>query len=331
MIGLHTFRIREKVAHFKPVFCAWFSLVVLMLYSLTIGAVSLPWSMLFHDPDLFQLLMVSRFPRTIAVVIVGSVLGMIGCLSQVVMNNRFAEPTTLGTPQGIVLGLLIGSIWFPQLGLLPQMLLGCATGLVSLMVLKGLLVKLPNIDPLQLPLIGLVYSAILGAAATFIAFEFDRLQTIMVWLNGDFANVIQGRYELLWLAALLGGVSFIGAPYISLLGMGEHATVNLGVPYGRLVFFTMLLIALVTSFVVVTVGMISFLGLMIPNIIRQYLGDNLRSSLPWCAWLGGFSLLLCDVIGRLLISPLELPASVIFGTFAAGMFLVILWRGGDNE
>jgi iron complex transport system permease protein len=302
-------------------------LLVLTLFSLLVGAYSISVMDIWRQPDMANVMISSRIPRTLAVLIVGSILGIVGCLSQSVMNNVFAEPTTLGTPQGIALGLLLCSIMFPEIGLVGKMLFGTSMGLLSLLVFFALLQKLTLSDPLQLPLIGLVYSAILGAGVTFLAFEFDRMQMLAVWLNGDFATIIQGRYELLWGALIIGIMAYWMANQFSMLGMGEDLARALGVPYRALVFIALTMIALATSLVVATVGMISFLGLVIPNIVRQYCGDNLKKSLPWCAWMGASSLLLCDVIGRLLTHPLEVPANLIFAVFAGTVFLVMLWRG----
>ena len=306
------------------------SLVLISLLSLMIGAYPLSLTDIFQQPHMAQVMMSSRIPRTLAVLIVGSILGTVGCLSQAVMNNVFAEPTTLGTPQGIALGLLSASLLFPELGLVGQMMFGVLTGLLSLLLFFVLLQKITIADPLHLPLIGLVYSAILGAVVTFFAFEYDRMQMLAVWLNGDFATVIEGRYELLWGALIIGVIVYWFASQFSMLGMGESLAKSLGVPYNFLVFIALGLIATATSLVVATVGMISFLGLVLPNIVRQYCGDNLRQSLPWCAWLGAFSLLCCDLVGRLLAHPLEIPANLIFAILAGLVFLVILWRGGQH-
>ncbi len=306
---------------------ALLSLLMLALVSLLVGAYAISLEDIFRQPDMANVMMSSRIPRTLAVLIVGSILGIVGCLSQSVMNNVFAEPTTLGTPQGIALGLLLTSVFLPEVGLVGTMLLGAGMGLLSLLVFFALLQKLTLSDPLQLPLIGLVYSAILGAGVTFLAFEFDRMQMLAVWLNGDFATIIQGRYELLWGAFIIGLIVYWMANQFSMLGMGEALAKTLGVPYRALVVVALMMIALATSLVVATVGMISFLGLVIPNIVRQYCGDNLKHSLPWCAWMGASSLLLCDVIGRLLTHPLEVPANLVFAVFAGTVFLVMLWRG----
>ncbi|WP_191600868.1 iron chelate uptake ABC transporter family permease subunit [Marinomonas algicola] len=311
-------------------FLALSSLLALTLYSLLVGAYSLSIMDIWRQPDMTNVMISSRIARTLSVLIVGGILGIIGCLSQSVMNNHFAEPTTLGTPQGIAIGLLLSHVIFPEMGLVGHMLLGASMGFLSLLLFFALLQKLTLSDPLQLPLIGLVYSAILGAGVTFLAFEFDRMQMLAVWLNGDFATIIQGRYELLWGALIIGIMAYWMANQFSMLGMGEDLARTLGVPYRALVFMALSMIALATSLVVATVGMISFLGLVIPNIVRPYCGDNLQHSLPWCAWMGASSLLICDVIGRLLTHPLEVPANLIFAVFAGTIFLVMLCRGNQR-
>ncbi|MDB4836953.1 iron chelate uptake ABC transporter family permease subunit [Marinomonas sp.] len=302
-------------------------LCLLILTSLFIGTYHVTLTNLLTNENAAMVLLKSRIPRTLAIVIAGGVLGLIGGLSQVVLCNRFAEPTTIGTAQGVAIGLLVTHIFWPELPLLFTMLIASGFGLLSLMVFFSLIRQLKLNDPMLLPLIGLIYSAILGAFATFIAFEFDLIQFLMVWLNGDFSTVIEGRYELIWGAAIIAVVVYWLANQLNLLNLGELLGRSLGVPFKTLVFLSMVMIALSTSMIVATVGMISFLGLVVPNIVRHYLGDNLKQSLPWSALIGASLLLTCDIVGRYLAKPFEIPASLVFGVLGGGFFVWTLYRG----
>jgi iron complex transport system permease protein len=306
-------------------------LFMLMLISLFIGTYHVTLSSLFTNEQVSMVLLQSRIPRTLAIVIAGGVLGLIGGLSQVVLSNRFAEPTTIGTAQGVAIGLLVAHIFWPELPLFLIMLIASGFGLLSLLGFFAIIRQLKLNDPMLLPLIGLIYSAILGAFATFIAFQFDLMQFLMVWLNGDFSTVIEGRYELIWGAAFVAVVVYWLANQLNLLNLGEQLGHSLGVPFKTLVFVAMVMIALSTSMVVATVGMISFLGLVVPNIVRHYLGDNLKQSLPWSAVIGASLLLACDIVGRYLANPFEIPASLVFGVLGGCIFVWTLYRGGAND
>ncbi|MFT2099503.1 iron chelate uptake ABC transporter family permease subunit [Marinomonas sp. 2405UD66-6] len=305
-------------------------LMTLMLASLFIGTYDLTLASVFENEQASIVMLLSRVPRTLAVVIAGGVLGLIGGLSQVVLNNRFAEPTTIGTAQGVAIGLLGTHILWPESPLYVHTLVASGFGLLSLFGFFSIIRQLKLNDPMLLPLIGLIYSAILGAIATFIAFEFDLMQFLMVWLNGDFSTVISGRYELIWGAAAIAVLVYWLANQLNLLNLGEQTGRALGVPFRTLVFIAMIMIALSTSMVVATVGMISFLGLVVPNIVRYYLGDNLKQSLPWSALIGAFLLLGCDMLGRYLSNPFELPASLVFGVLGGCFFIWVLYKGEPN-
>lgn len=305
-------------------------LLMLMLTSLFIGTYSVTLSSLFTNEKATMVLFQSRIPRTLSIVISGGVLGAIGGLSQVVLSNRFAEPTTIGTAQGVAIGLLITHIFWPELPLFFTMLIASVFGLLSLLGFFSIMRQLRSNDPMLLPLIGLIYSVILGAFATFIAFEFDLMQFLIVWLNGDFSTVIEGRYELIWGAAFIAVVVYWLANQLNLLNLGEQLGRSLGFPFKKLVFVAMVMIALSTSMIVATVGMISFLGLVVPNIVRYYLGDNLRQSLPWSAVIGASLLLVCDIVGRYLANPFEIPASLVFGVLGGCIFVRTLYKGDGN-
>ena len=307
--------------------CSVFLLLVLMVTSLFIGTYNLSIFSVLDNEQASRVLLLSRLPRTLAIVIAGGVLGLIGGLSQVVLNNRFAEPTTIGTVQGVSIGLLVAHAFWPSMPLFFTMLIASGCGLLSLLGFFSIIRQLKLNDPMLLPLIGLIYSAILGAVATFFAFEFDLMQFLMVWLNGDFSTVIDGRYELIWGAALVAVIVYWLANQLNLISLGETLGRSLGVPFKALVFISMVMIALSTSMIVATVGMISFLGLVVPNIVRYYLGDNLKRSLPWSALIGACLLLACDIVGRYLANPFEIPASLVFGVLGGSIFVWSLYKG----
>lgn len=317
--------------HKLNIVAAWLLLCLLLYSSLLIGVVDISDNTILNKKETFQLLMVSRLPRTLAIVLVAISLSASGLVMQLVMRNQFVEPSTIGTPQGVAVGLLICTIFAPQWPMMAKMTVGSIFGFISLLLFLKLSYRLPVNNNLSLPIIGLVYGGIISAGVTFIAYEADLLQLLSVWLSGEFSAVLQGRYELLFIGALVALSMYIFANQLSIAGMGEDISKTLGLPYQAVVAMALVLVSIATSVVVSTVGMISFLGLISANIVRRFKGDNLKKNLPWTIWLGVVLLLLCDITARLARFPFELPVSLVFGILGAVVFLCLLWPHRLND
>lgn len=266
----------------------------------------------------------SRIPRTLAVMLAGTALAVAGLIMQMVVHNRFVEPTTAGTAQGAALGLVAVLLLAPHFSVMAKMLVAAASAFLSMVGFLLIARRVPATDPLLLPLVGIVYGGILGAVATFFAYQADILQILDNWLSGDFSAVLRGRYELLWLTGAAVALAYYLADRLTIIGMGKQMARALGLPYRRLALLAMLTVSMMTALVVISVGMIPFLGLVMPNLVRQFVGDNLRRTLPWTAWLGAVMTLACDILARLIRYPYEVPVSTLFGVLGAGLFLYLL-------
>lgn len=267
----------------------------------------------------------SRGPRTIAVIITGGALAVCGSILQMVVRNRFVEPMTAGTGQGAALGILLVTLYAPAAPILVKMLMASATALITSAGFLAIVQRLPPTQPLLVPLVGLIYGGIIGAGVTFVAFQADLLQYISVWMTGEFSGILQGRYELLWIAALVAGLSYFAADQFAIIGMGRTASINLGLNYTQIVFLGLLSISIVTALTVVTVGMIPFVGLVVPNIVSRLAGDNLRMTLPLTAMSGAVLVLASDMAGRVIHYPYEIPVGAVFGVLGALVFLWLLY------
>ena len=299
-------------------------LVVLSVASLFVGVIDLSWAALWSDPAALELLVVSRAPRTIAVVISGGALAVSGAIMQMLVRNRFVEPMTAGTGQGAALGILLVTLFAPGASIFVKMVLASLTALSAGAGFLAIVQRLPPTQPLLVALVGLIYGGILGAAVTFIAYQADLLQYVEIWMNGEFSGVLQGRYELLWLVALVAALTYLAADQFAIIGMGRTASINLGLNYGQTMVLGLLAISIVTALTVVTVGLIPFVGLVVPNIVARLAGDNLRRSLPLTAMTGAGLVLLCDILGRLIRYPYEIPVGTVFGVVGALLFLWLL-------
>jgi iron complex transport system permease protein len=180
---------------------------------------------------------------------------------------------------------------------------------------------------LLVPLVGIVLAGVLGAVVTFIGWQTDLLQMVGIWLmTGEFSGVLAGRYELLWIAAAAAAAAWVAADRFAILGLGREAATGLGLNPEAVMRLGLLVVSTVTALVIVTVGMIPFVGLVVPNIVARRMGDNLRVTLPVTAAGGAVLVLACDIAGRVLRAPYEIPAGTVLGVVGSLIFLWLLYR-----
>lgn len=296
-------------------------LAALVVMSLITGIIDLR-----GDDNALSLLMVSRIPRTAAALIAGAALAIAGAIMQMLVRNRFVEPMTAGTGQGAALGILGAILFFPGAPVQVQMGIAAATALVTSLGFLAMVQRLPTTQPLLVPLVGLIYGGLLAAVVTFVAYQADLLQFIDIWMNGEFSGVLQGRYELLWIAAVVAVAAYFIADQFAIVGMGRTISVNLGLKYRQVMALGLCAIAVISALTVVTVGAIPFIGLVVPNIVSRLYGDNLRQTLPLTALWGAGAVLLCDILGRVLRYPFEIPVGTVFGVIGTAVFLVLLYK-----
>ncbi|MDH5856795.1 ABC transporter permease [Lampropedia aestuarii] len=301
----------------------------LALWSTLVGASSISLRDVLNpaaNDVIAQVLFISRIPRTLALLLAGASIAVAGMIMQMVARNRFVEPATVGTVSAASLGMLVVALVAPGMALLGKMLIAACFALAATGVFLLILQRIPMRSALVVPLVGLVFAGVIEAVTSFLAYRFDMLQAIRAWTVGDFSAVLQGRYELLWVSLALTVAAFFAADRFTVIGMGESVATSLGVHYGRWMFVGLLIVAMVTSSIVVTVGVIPFLGLIVPNVVSLFMGDQMRRSVVWVAIAGAALMLLCDIIGRLVIHPFEIPIGTIMGVLGSVLFLALLWR-----
>ncbi|WP_201511116.1 ABC transporter permease [Psychrobacter alimentarius] len=310
---------------------------LLVLLSLSIGVADFSWSGIFHslldqsaNSD-SSLLLVSRIPRTVAIILTGVAMAVSGMIIQVVLKNRFVEPSMVGATQSAALGLLIVSLLFPASALIIKMGVATFSAVIGMMVFMALIHRIPPTDFLMIPLIGIVFGGIIEAVTTFIAYQTETLQMLSVWQFGDFSGVLAGRYELLWLTGGLCVLAYIIADKLTIVGLGDNIALNLGISKRQVTWLGVGMVAMMSAVVVVTVGMIPFIGLVVPNIVSRLMGDKLRRSLPAVALLGASAVLLCDIIGRSIRYPFEVPVATVFGVVGTVLFLWLLLRAPAEQ
>jgi iron complex transport system permease protein len=300
--------------------CVAAGLLALVAASLMIGAADLNAG----SVDAQLLVWVSRIPRTAAALLAGAGLALAGSVVQLAVQNRLVEPGLTGTPEAAIAGLLAITLIAPGAPLMAKMLAASLAALAGTAGFLALARHVPRQDPMLLPLVGLIYAGILGAGVTWVAWSTDLMQYLGVWQAGEFSGVLRGRYELLWLIAALAGFLYLVADRITLLGLGEDRARSLGLDARQTMLMGLSVVAATVAAVVVTVGALPFVGLVVPNIISRWRGDNLRRNLPLIAVSGGAVVLAADIIGRVIRWPYEIPAGTVFAVVGAVLFLWLL-------
>lgn len=309
-----------------------FMLVVFSCASIFIGVKDLtPLDLLSLSEDQAQILFVSRIPRLISIIIAGASMSICGLIMQQLTRNKFVSPTTAGTMDSARLGILVSLLIFTTASPLQKMVVAFIFALLGTFLFMKILERIKFKDTIFIPLVGLMFGNIIGSISTFLAYKYDLIQNMSSWLLGDFSMMIKGRYELLYLSIPLVVIAYMFANKFTIAGMGEDFSKNLGLNYRRVVNIGLVIVALVTASVVLTVGMIPFLGLIIPNIVSLYRGDHLKNSLSHTVLLGAVFVLFCDILGRVIIYPYEIPISLTVGVIGSGVFIYLLLRRRAHE
>lgn len=273
-----------------------------------------------------QILLSSRIPRTLAVILAGASMAIAGLVMQMIVRNRFVEPSTIGTVESASLGFLTVTLLAPDWPITAKMLVAAIFALAGTALFLRILRLVPLRDPLLVPLIGLMLAGVIGAVTTFFAYRFNMLASLLAWSMGDFSGILRGRYELLWIGFVGMVLAWVAADRFTVAGLGQNLTTSLGLNYNAVVSLGLIIVAVVTACVVVTVGMVPFLGLIVPNVVSLLIGDNMRRSVPWVAIGGACFVLACDIFGRLVRAPYEIPISIVVGVIGSGVFIYLLLR-----
>ncbi len=273
-----------------------------------------------------QVLLVSRIPRLISIIIAGMSMSIVGLIMQQLSRNRFVSPTTAGTLDSARLGILVSMMIFTAASPLQKMLVAFVFALLGTLLFMKILEKVKFKDAVFIPLIGLMLGNIISSISTFFAYQNDLIQNMSSWLQGDFSMIMTGNYELMFVTVPLLFIAYLYANKFTIAGMGEDFSKSLGLNYRQVVNVGLIISALVTASVVLAVGIIPFLGLIIPNIVVIYQGDHLKNTLVHTALLGAVFVLFCDIVGRVIIYPYEIPISLTVGVIGSGIFIYLLMR-----
>lgn len=293
-----------------------------------VGASEMSWSALLSaSDDAWLTLTASRLPRLAALVLTGVGLSICGVILQQIVRNRFVEPATCGGLDAAKLGILVALTVLPGAGATGRMLFALVFCLLASLAYVAIIRRIRFTNLVLVPVIGLMYGSLLSAIAEFYAYRHNILQSMQGWLLGDFSRVIEGNYEIIYLILPIVVLTYLYAQRFTVLGMGEGMATSLGLNYAATAILGLVLVAVTVSATVITVGAIPFVGLVVPNLVALRYGEHLKRTLPIVAMCGAALLLACDILGRLLIHPYEVPIGLTAGSVGGVLFLLlILWK-----
>lgn len=310
---------------------AFLLLVVLACASLLVGVANVSLSqILAGDSHSLNILLVSRLPRLLAIVLAGAGLSVAGLIMQQIVQNRFAAPSTTGTVDWAMFGYIVALILFADMSSWVHLITIFTFSVIGTVIFVRFLQRLKFKNTVLVPLIGIMYGNVVSSMTTFIAYKYDLVQTLGSWTVANFASVLRGNYEFLYLALPVSVLAYAYANRFSAASVGESFAKNIGLNYQRIVLVGVILVAVLSSSVVMIVGMIPFLGLIVPNLVSLFIGDNMRRNLPWTAYAGVILVLTCDILGRLIIFPYEIPISMIISILGGSIFIYLVLRDKSN-
>ncbi|WP_085829523.1 FecCD family ABC transporter permease [Clostridium massiliodielmoense] len=305
---------------------------VLIIVTIGIGSVSISVkeiidTFLGHGNEINEsIIMDMRLPRIIIAVFVGAGLSISGALLQSIMNNPLADPGITGVSSGASLLAITVMLYFPNLhGVLPLMaFLGAILACMMVFILswdKGL-------NPMRVILSGVAVNAVfVGATSLLSILNSDKIQGILLWINGSIAY--KGWTEVKYLVpySIIGIIlSLLCAKGANLLALGDDVATNLGVNVTKTRFLVALVAVFLAGVSTSVVGIIGFIGLIVPHICRLILGYDYKYLIPMSAIMGGILLLLADTLARFVARPVELPVGILMAMLGGPFFLFLLRR-----
>ncbi len=302
------------------------SLLILSILSLFIGVIDLDTlSLLSGDVRQLRILIISRLPRLLALLCTGIGMSVAGLIMQQLCMNKFVSPTTGATISSAQFGILLALLFMPDSTLWGRALFAFAAAVAGTWGFVWFIQRIQFKDVVMVPLVGIMFSNIIGGITNFLAYKFEMTQALSTWLTGHFSLVLKGRYELVYLAVPLVILAFLYANHFNIAGMGRDFSKNLGVNYNVILFMGLTIAAMITASVVVVVGAVSYIGLIVPNVVSLFKGDNIRGTLADTALFGALFVLVCDMAGRIVIAPYELPIELIIGIIGSILFIMLLF------
>ena len=270
-----------------------------------------------------------RIPRVAVAAIVGVNLALSGALLQAVMRNPLADPGLTGVSSGASVTVLAIMLVFPNFtSFVP--IAAMIGGTIAVAIVYALAWKKNTISPVRILLAGVAVNAIFGGITGLISILYsDRLPAALQWRNGSLGGKGMGDVAVLLPYSMIGWVlALFCIRSANLLSLGEKVASNLGENTNRIRILLSLVAVYLAAVSVSIVGLLGFVGLVVPHMARLIVGTNYRFVIPMSMVLGAVVLVIADTIGRTLFAPLDLPAGIIMA-MVGGPYFLYLMRKGD--
>lgn len=300
-------------------------LLILSVWSLFVGVIDINVASLMNGSlEQWEIFLVSRLPRLLAILCTGVGMSVAGLIMQQLCMNKFVSPTTGATISSAQFGILLALLFMPDSTLWGRAIFAFAAAVAGTWLFVWFIQKIQFKDVVMVPLVGIMFGNVIGGITNYLAYRYEMTQALSSWLVGHFSLVLRGRYEIVYLVVPLVILAFVFANHFNIVGMGKDFSKNLGVPYNVVLFMGLTIAAMITASVVVVVGSISYIGLIVPNVVAMFKGDKIRGTLVDTALFGAIFVLVCDMIGRVVIAPYELPIELIVGILGSILFVGLL-------
>ncbi|MGL5414835.1 MAG: ABC transporter permease [Clostridium sp.] len=301
--------------------------IILSIISIFIGVQDIKINHIFRlTNEQIVVLGVSRIPRLISILASGMGMSICGLIMQQISRNKFVSPTTGATIDAAQLGLVFSLMFLPNIGMGGQVIIAFIFSLIGTFIFMKILKRLKFKNAVLVPLVGIMFGNIIGSITNFIAYKYDLMQDITSFMQGNFSMILKGNYEMLYIVIPFIFIAYIYANKFSIAGMGEDFATNLGLNYSSVVNLGLGIVAIVTASIVITVGSIPFIGLIVPNIVSMYKGDNTKKNIWYTGLFGAIFVLICDIFSRVIIYPYEIPIGLTVGVIGSVIFLYMIFR-----
>lgn len=300
-------------------------LIALSIISLFVGVIDVSINDILNgNSQALMIFITSRLPRLLAILCTGMGMSVAGLIMQQLCMNKFVSPTTGATISSAQFGILLALLFMPNSTLWQRAGFAFVFAVLGTWIFVWFIQKIHYKDVVMVPLVGIMFGNVIGGITNFLAYKYEMTQALSTWLVGHFSMVLKGRYEIVYMVVPLIIIAFIFANHFNIVGMGKDFSKNLGVSYNAILFMGLTIAAMITASIVVVVGSISYIGLIVPNIVAMFKGDKIRGTLIDTALFGAIFVLVCDMIGRIVIMPYELPIELIVGILGSIIFIVML-------
>ena len=308
-------------------------LLLAVLIGISCGIADLSWQELKDglflgvQSENYRIVYLIRMPRVFCGILAGTNLALAGCILQGILRNPLADPGIIGVTAGAGLFAMVIMIILPEI-----------TNLVPIAAFIGAMVAVAivfaiswqrGVQPLRMILAGVAVAAFFGGAQTaLMVFYSDRIQSTINWMAGGFQGASWSHVSMILPYTLLGlAAVFFISRWLNALQLGEDTARSIGLPVEKIRFVLLILAALLAASAVSVAGMLGFVGLVIPHMVRLVTGSDFDYLLPCSAIWGAAFVSMTDSAARLALAPIEVPVGVFMSFFGAPFFLYLLKKG----